>query len=217
MTFNIEQARHAMIEQQVRPWNVVDMRVLETMKIIPRELFVADAYKNLAFSDTSLPIGQDQWMLKPVIEGRLLQALNVQANDEVLVIGTGSGFLTACLAHMARAVTSIDTHADFIEAAKAKMLSLELNNVQFEQADIFNFQSNRQFDAIAVTGAVSEIPENIKQLLLPNGRLFIMHGQSPVQEAVCITRVGESFHYESLFETDVPFLLGAEQKPQFSL
>jgi protein-L-isoaspartate(D-aspartate) O-methyltransferase len=217
MTLNIEQARHAMIEQQIRPWNVVDMQVLATMSNIPRELFVSENYKNIAFADTSLPIGQDQWMLKPVVEGRLLQALNVQANDEVLVIGTGSGFITACLAHMARAVTSIDIHAEFIETVKAKLKTLELTNVQFELADIFTYQPSRQFNAIAITGAVSEIPSNIKDWLLPNGRLFIIHGQSPSQEAICITRVGDKFESESLFETNVPYLHGAQPKPQFSL
>ena len=217
MTLNIEQARHAMIEQQIRPWNVVDMQVLATMSNIPRELFVSENYKNIAFADTSLPIGQDQWMLKPVVEGRLLQALNVQANDEVLVIGTGSGFITACLAHMARAVTSIDIHAEFIETVKAKLKTLELTNVQFELVDIFSYQPSRQFNAIAITGAVSEIPSNIKDWLLPNGRLFIIHGQSPSQEAICITRVGDKFVSESLFETDVPYLYGAQPKPKFSL
>lgn len=217
MTLNIEQARHAMIEQQIRPWNVVDMQVLATMSNIPRELFVSENYKNLAFADTALPIGQDQWMLKPVVEGRLLQALKVQANDEVLVIGTGSGFITACLAQMARAVTSIDIHAEFNETVKAKLKTLELSNVQFELADIFSYQPSRQFNAIAVTGAVTEIPDNIKDWLLPNGRLFIIHGQSPSQEAVCITRVGNQFESESLFETDVPYLNGAQPKPQFSL
>ena len=217
MTLNIEQARHAMIEQQIRPWNVVDMQVLATMSSIPRELFVPENYKNLAFTDTSLPIGEDQWMLKPVIEGRLLQALNVQANDEVLVIGTGSGFITACLAQMARAVTSVDIHAEFIESCKEKLKTLELSNVQFEQADIFNYAPSHQYNAIAVTGAVSSIPEHIKDWLLPNGRLFIIHGQSPSQEAICITRVGNQFETESLFETDVPYLQGAQPKPQFSL
>ncbi|MBP6299032.1 MAG: protein-L-isoaspartate O-methyltransferase [Arenimonas sp.] len=217
MTFNIEQARNAMVEQQVRPWNVVDLQVLETLNSIPRELFVPEAYQKLAFTDTALPIGQDQWTLKPVIEGRLLQALKIQANDEVLVVGTGSAFLTACMAQMARAVTSIDIHAEFIELAKTKLKSLELNNVEFEHADVFNYQPNRQFNVIAITGAMALVPENIKNWLLPNGRLFVIHGQSPVQEALLITRVGESFESESLFETDVPYLTGAQHKPQFSL
>ncbi len=217
MTLNIEQARHAMVEQQVRPWNVVDLHVLETLTSVPREIFVPEQYKQLAFTDTSLPIGHEQWMLKPVVEGRLLQALNLKANDEVLEVGTGSGFITACLARMTRAVTSIDIHADFIDAAKTKLKSLDLNNVHFEHVDVFNYQPNRQFDAIVITGSMVVLPEAFKNWLLPQGRLFIIQGQSPVQEAVCITRVGDRFESESLFETDVPYLVGAQPTSHFSL
>lgn len=217
MTLNIEQARHAMVEQQVRPWNVVDLHVLETLTSVPREIFVPEQYKQLAFTDTSLPIGHEQWMLKPVVEGRLLQALNLKANDEVLEVGTGSGFITACLARMTRAVTSIDIHADFIDAAKTKLKSLDLNNVHFEHVDVFNYQPNRQFDAIVITGSMVVLPETFKTWLLPQGRLFVIQGQSPVQEAVCITRVGDRFESESLFETDVPYLIGAQPTSHFSL
>lgn len=217
MTFNIEQARHAMVEQQVRPWNVVNMQVLETLSSVPREQFVPEQYRKLAFTDTSLPIGHEQWMLKPVVEGRMLQALSLKANDEVLEVGTGSGFITACLAHLVRAVTSIDIHAEFIESAKSKLKSLELNNVHFEHADVFSYQPNRQFDAIVITGSMAVVPESFKKWLLPNGRLFVIQGQSPVQEAVCMTRVGDQFESESLFETDVPYLVGAQPTSHFSL
>ena len=217
MTLNIEQARHAMIEQQVRPWNVVDMQALGAMNAMPRERFVPAQYKSLAFTDAALPIGHGEWMLKPVVEGRMLQALKLGANDDVLEIGTGSGFITACLAHLARAVTSIDIHADFVDAAKAKLAELEITNVQYECVDALTYRPDRQFDAIAVTGAVAVVPETFKQWLRPNGRLFVIHGQSPVQEAVCITRTGDAFETESLFETDVPYLLGASPKQLFSL
>jgi len=217
MTLNVEQARHAMIEQQVRPWNVVDLQALDAMTIIPREKFVPEQYKNLAFTDTALPIGHGQWMFKPVLEGRMLQALQIKADDEVLVVGTGSGFITACLAHLARAVTSIDIYADFIESSKLTLTQLALTNIQLEQADALSYQPNHQFDAIAITGAVAEIPESFKQWLRPNGRLFVIHGASPNQEAICITRVGDNFITESLFETDVPFLIGASPKTLFTL
>lgn len=217
MTLNVEQARHAMIEQQVRPWNVVDLQTLDAMSSIPREKFAPEQYKNLAFTDTALPLGHGQWMFKPVLEGRMLQALQLKADDDVLIVGTGSGFITACVAHLARAVTSIDIHADFIELAKSNLKQLEFTNVQFENADALSYQPNHQFDAIAVTGAVAEIPESFKQWLRPNGRLFVIHGVSPAQEAVCITRVGEQFNTESLFETDVPFLTGASPKALFTL
>jgi protein-L-isoaspartate(D-aspartate) O-methyltransferase len=217
MTLNIEQARHAMIEQQVRPWNVVDLQVLGAMNAMPRERFVPEQYTSLAFADAALPIGHGEWMLKPVVEGRMLQALKLDANDDVLEIGTGSGYITACLAYLTRAVTSIDIHADFVAAAKAKLAELELTNVQCECADALAYQPDHLFDAIAVTGAVAVVPENFKQWLRPNGRLFVIQGQSPVQEAVCITRTGDTFVTESLFETDVPYLLGAGPKELFSL
>ena len=129
MTLNIEQARHAMIEQQVRPWNVVDMQALGAMNAMPRERFVPAQYKSLAFTDAALPIGHGEWMLKPVVEGRMLQALKLGANDDVLEIGTGSGFITACLAYLARAVTSIDIHADFRDAYCNCVPVLELDDV----------------------------------------------------------------------------------------
>ena len=217
MTLNIEQARHAMIEQQVRPWDVVDLRVLDAMSAVPRERFVPAQYANLAFTDAALPIGHDEWMFKPVIEGRMLQALKIDANDEVLEIGTGSGFITACLAHLARSVTSIDIHADFIAATKTKLENLEIANVQLACADAMDFRPEAVFDVIAVTGAVASVPDAFKQWLRPNGRLFIIHGVSPVQEATCITRQGDGFVTESLFETDVPYLHGAGPKDLFTL
>lgn len=217
MTLNMEQARHAMIEQQVRPWDVVDLQVLAALGAVPRESFAPSQYKSLAFADAALPIGHGEWMFKPVVEGRMLQALKLNANDDVLEIGTGTGFITACLATLARAVTSIDIHADFVEGAKARLSALEFSNVQCEQADALGYRPDRQFDAIAVTGAVAVVPDAFKQWLRPNGRLFVIQGLSPVQEAVCITRNGEGFDTESLFETDVPYLTGAGPKELFSL
>lgn len=216
MTLDIEQARYAMIEQQVRPWDVVDLQVLQTLTAIPRERFVPDQHKALAFADTALPIGHGQSMFKPVLEGRMLQAVAIQANDEVLEIGTGSGFITACLAHMARAVTSLDIHADFLDSARAKLKALDLNNVRFEQADALNFHPKQQFDAILVTAAVAQIPEAFKQWLRPGGRLFVIQGLSPVQEALCLSRFGDTYSIESVLETDVPYLIGAQPEPKFT-
>jgi len=217
MNMNIEQARHAMIEQQIRPWDVVDMQVLNTMQQVPRERFVPDAYQSLAFADTELPLTHGQSMLKPVVEARLLQALALNANDEVLEIGTGSGYITACLANMARSVTSIDLYEDFISATKAHLNALDLNNVRLIKADALQFEPNQQFDAIAVTAAVSSVPSSFLQWLRPGGRLFIVEGNAPAQEALCITRTADGFDRKSLFETDVPYLLGAEPVDHFTL
>ena len=214
---NFEQARFAMIEQQVRPWDVLDTRVLSAMKAVRREDFVADAHRQLAFADLPLPLAHGESMLKPVLEGRLLQALALEPGDEVLEIGTGSGYLTACMARLARAVTSIDLHADFTTAAKARLERAGIGNVRLETADAFAWQPGRSFDAIAVTGAVAELPAAFGQWLRPGGRMFVVRGYSPVQEALRVTRRGEELAAESLFETDIPYLHGAEPAAQFNL
>lgn len=217
MTMNVEHARHAMIEQQVRPWDIVDLQVLAAMSAVPRENFVPAAYRDLAFADTALPIGHGETMFKPVLEGRMLQALKLQANDEVLEVGTGSGYITACLASLCRSLVTVDLHADFIAGAKERLAALDLNNVRYEQADALAFDPGQQFDAIAVTGAVTDVPPSFLNWLRPGGRLFIIRGQSPVQEAVCLTRTAQGFDTESLFETDIPYLVGAQPVDRFSL
>jgi len=216
MSMNFDQARFAMIEQQVRPWDVLDPRVLEAMSTVHREDFVPSAHRNLAFADLPLPLAHGESMMKPVLEGRTLQALALEPSEEVLEIGTGSGFLTACLAHLARAVTSIDIHADFLEAARARLDDAGIGNVRLENADALSWQPGRQFDAIAVTGAVAQVPELFAGWLRPGGRLFVVRGLSPVQEAVRATRRGEVLNYESLFETDIRYLRSPAPAPAFT-
>lgn len=217
MSVNFEQARFAMVEQQVRPWDVLDPRVLDVLHLLQREDFVSSEHRNLAYTDIALPLAHDEVMMKPVLEGRLLQALDLNSQDDVLEIGTGSGFVTACLSHLAREVVSLDIQADFIEQAKQRLNNAGLRNVRLECADALNWQNDRRFDAIAVTAAVASIPEIFAQWLKPNGRMFIIRGHSPVQEALRVTHRGDSLHEESLFETDVPYLRGAEPKPSFTL
>lgn len=217
MSMNFDQARFAMIEQQVRPWDVLDPRVLEALMVVHREDFVVPSQRQLAFADLPLPLAHGEVMMKPVVEGRMMQALLLEPSDEVLEIGTGSGFVTACLAQLARAVTSIDMHADFIESAGQRLAHAGISNVRLETADALAWQPGRQFDAIAVTAAVGIIPQIFTDWLKPGGRLFVIHGLSPVQEAVRITRRADSLQTESLFETDVPYLHGAEPVPHFTL
>jgi len=217
MPIDFQQARHAMVEQQVRPWDVLDPRVLDTLMHVPREDFVPPRHRKLAFADLPLPLEHGEAMMKPVLEGRMLQALALAPSDEVLEIGTGSGFVTACLAHLARDVVSIDRHADFVERARQRLAGERVTNVRIDVADAFSWQPGRQFDAIAVTAAVAKDPEYFGQWLKPGGRLFVVHGLSPVQEALRITRRGDGFHRESLFETDLAYLHGAAPAPTFVL
>ena len=214
---NFDQARFAMIEQQVRPWDVLDPRVLDALMQVHREDFVAAAHKQLAFADLPLPLAHGEVMMKPVLEGRMLQALALDPGEEVLEIGTGSGFITACLARLARAVTSVELHADFSESAGQRLAAAGVNNVRLQVADALHWQPGRQFDAIAVTAAVATIPSLFTDWLKPGGRLFVIRGYSPVQEAVRVVRRDDGLQIESLFETDVPYLHGAEPVPHFTL
>lgn len=217
MPIDFQQARYAMVEQQVRPWDVLDPRVLDTLLQVHREDFVPPRHRKLAFADLALPLEHGETMMKPVLEGRMLQAMAIEPSDEVLEIGTGSGFVTACLAALARDVVSIDRHTDFIERAKQRLTSDGIANVRLECADAFAWQPGRQFDAICVTAAVAKDPEYFGAWLKPGGRLFVVHGLSPVQEALRITRRGDLFLRESLFETDLPYLHGAAPAPSFVL
>jgi protein-L-isoaspartate(D-aspartate) O-methyltransferase len=218
MPIDFELARHAMVEQQVRPWEVLDPRVLGVLASLRREDFVPPRHRRLAFTDMALPLEHGEVMMKPVVEGRLLQALDLSPEDEVLEIGTGSGFLTACLAHLARDVLSIDIHADFVERARGRLAATGLSNVRVEVADAMRFVTERRFDAVAVTGAVATLPPGFLAWLKPGGRLFVVRGHSPAQEAVLLRQSGgTAIAPESLFETDVPYLHGAAPLERFAL
>ena len=212
-----EQARFNMIEQQIRPWDVLDQRVLDVMKNIPREQFVPESCRSLAFADTSIPLGHDQVMMAPKLEGRLLQALAIKPDDKVLEIGTGSGHLTACLASLAQHVTSIDIRPDFTAAAGEKLAALKIRNVTLETADAAaGIQSDTRYDAIAVTGSLPSLQQQFQQNLEIGGRLFIITGSLPIMEASLITRIDEhNWASESLLETCIPPLLNASRSQEF--
>lgn len=218
MSIDFESARHAMVEQQIRPWDVLDPLVLDALGTVRREDFVPPRQRKLAFADVALPLEHGEFMFKPVLEGRLLQALELAPEMEVLEVGTGTGFVTACLAHIVRAVHSIDLHASFVERARGRLENLGYAGARVEQADAFSFEPGRQFDAVAIGGAVAEIPDRFRGWVRPGGRLFVIRGHSPVQEAVVLTRLeGDHWREESLFETDVPYLRGAEPRARFVL
>ncbi|HEX7339983.1 MAG TPA: protein-L-isoaspartate O-methyltransferase [Rhodanobacteraceae bacterium] len=219
MTLNFEQARRNMINNQVRPWDVVDMAVLDALGRVHREDFVADHLREQAFVDVMLPLGHGEVMLKPVLEGRILQALGLGKDDRVLEIGTGSGYLTACMATLAGHVTSIDIHADFTDTARARLARAGIDNVALDTADAMrDFQPNGRFDAVVVTGAVPEIPAHFQEWLKPASRLFVIAGQSPVMTAWLTTTTAQGQrHEQSLFETDLPYLVHAAPAPAFTL
>jgi protein-L-isoaspartate(D-aspartate) O-methyltransferase len=216
-TIDYAKARELMVEQQIRPWDVFDPRVLAALAEVPREDFVPDAHRTLAYADIALPLGHGESMMKPVVEGRALQALELSPGDDVLEIGTGSGFLAACLGRLAREVVSLERHADLAGAARARLAAHGVGNVNVIAADAFSWESNRRFAAICVTGAVASIPSRFVEWLQPNGRMFIVRGRSPAMEAVLLRNQSGSPRIESLFETDLPYLAGAAPAPTFEL
>jgi protein-L-isoaspartate(D-aspartate) O-methyltransferase len=213
----IEQARFNMIEQQIRTWDVLDQRVLDVMNSVPREQFVPEHYRSLAFADTNIPLGHDQVMMAPKLEGRLLQALAITADDAVLEIGTGSGYLTACLARLGKHVTSLDITADFTTAAAAKLEAQGISNVTLETLDAAEgIESEKRYDVIAVTGSLPLLQQQFQKNLAVGGRLFIITGSLPIMEANLITRVEENhWSSECLLETCIPPLLHAARPQAF--
>ena len=216
MTIDYNQAREMMVEQQVRPWDVLDARVLGVLATLPREKFVPEIHRALAYADVEIPLGHGQKMMKPVVEGRTLQALLLQDGDEVLEIGTGGGYLAACMGALAREVVSLEIQPELAARAREQLDASGLGgNVRIENVDALHYATDRRFDAICVTAAVTEIPSLFLQWLRPGGRLFAVRGRSPVMEAVLVHNEVNGPRIESLFETDVPYLAGAAPAPQF--
>ena len=200
-------AKFNMIEQQLRPWEVLDGNVLSVLDKLNREDFVPDMYKGLAYADCQIPLPNAASMFPPTVEGRMLQALLITKDDRILEVGTGSGYITACLSTLGKQVLSLDIDPTSQQTAAAILKSLSLDNVEFEQASAFDCSYDQDFDAIAVTGSVTVVPDNLKQALTVGGRLFVIVGESPAMQALLITRVSNNeWTTESLFETDLPAL-----------
>lgn len=218
MTIDYSLAREKMVEQQVRPWDVLDLRVLDVLARLPREVFVPESHRAVAYADLEIPLGHGQYMMKPVIEGRMLQALDLQSGEDVLEIGTGSGFVSACLGELGREVVSLEIDPALAAAARANLDAAGLgSNVRIDVADAFAWSSDRRFDAVCVTAAVTEIPPQFLAWLRPGGRLFAIRGCAPVMEAVLVRADAGGPRTESLFETDLAYYLrGAAPVPKFT-
>lgn len=204
-----------MVEQQVRPWDVLNPRVLEVIGEIPRENFAPDEYKNLAYVDTSIPLGSYQDrpcnMAHPIIDGRILQELDIHDEDLILEIGTGSGYLTACLATLGRHVDSVDINEDMTAMAEKNLQALDINNVNLSTGDASEtWEQKRNYDVIAITAAMKSIPTSYKKLLKIGGRMFVVTGDAPAMTAYRVTRTGENeWTSEELFETSIEPMIQA--------
>lgn len=218
MEFDVDRARFNMIEQQIRPWEVLDQRVLDTIAAVPRERFVPERYRHLAFADLEIPLGHDQFMMAPKVEARMLQSLEIRDDDLILEIGTGSGYVTACLARLGRSVDSVDIFADFTESARAKLEAEGIRNVMLETGDAAHgWNQGQEYDVIAVTGSLPEYVTDFERQLAVGGRLFVVVGEPPVMEAMLVRRVREEeFHRTPVFETCLRPLLHVSRRPRFA-
>jgi protein-L-isoaspartate(D-aspartate) O-methyltransferase len=213
---NTDFARQQMVDQQVRAWAVLNAGILNVLRMVPREQFVPTGFEPLAFADTEIPIGHGQSMMTPTMEGRVLQALEVGPSASVLEVGTGSGFLTACLARLAEKVTSIDIHEDFLKTASANLEDSGIFNVELLTMDATQELPDEKFDAIAVTGSIQNFDPRFVMALKPDGKLFIVVGNAPAMDVRVVQRTGDNdWQTESLFETEVAPLVNGSEPRQF--
>ena len=212
---DFDTARFNMVEQQVRPWEVLDQAVLDRLAAVPRERFVPKDYRRLAYADTRIPLGNGDVMMPPREEGRLLQALALTARDHVLEVGTGSGYLAALAAGLSRRVTTVEISPE--RKARAEKSLAEFNNVDVIEGDaVRGWAAAAPYDAIAVTGSLPELDDAFLRQLKPGGRLFVVVGEAPAMEARLVTRTGaQDWATESLFETVLPPLAGARRPNRF--
>ncbi len=214
---NTEIARAKMIEQQVRAWDVLDKTVLDVLAATPREEFVPPAFRPLAFADAEVPIGHGESMMTPTVEGRVLQALELEPGDRVLEVGTGSGYLTACLAKLAGSVVSIELHADLLASAGDRLEAAGIDNVELLEMDAMRALPEGRFDAIAVTGSIQHFDPRFVEALRRGGRLFVVVGDAPVMDARLVRFEGENDWFsESLFETVLKPLVHGAEPPKFA-
>jgi protein-L-isoaspartate(D-aspartate) O-methyltransferase len=214
---NIEQARFNMIEQQIRPWNVLDTEILALLHVVKREQFVPAAYQNLAFADIEIPLPGGDVMLAPKFEARTLQELNVKKHETVLEIGTGSGYMAALLAHRGAKVTSVEINADNRVLAQKNLARAGIHNVTVEEGNgALGWDKGAPYDVIVISGALEVLPEAILKQVKVGGRIAAITGQPPVMEFSIITRTGDTaWNPVKVFETNIRYLAGTPVPSHF--
>jgi protein-L-isoaspartate(D-aspartate) O-methyltransferase len=218
---NLEQARSNMVEQQIRPWEVLDQDVLDLLYTVPREEFVPTAYRNLAFADLEIPLGEGERMWAPKIEAKVLQALAPKRSERVLEVGTGSGYLTALLAHRAAQVYSVELRPALAAFGKANIARHGLDNVTLETGDgARGYAKWGPYDVVVLTGSVPVLPQAVLESLAPGGRVFAVVGEAPVMTAKIVTcsapGAATTYRTVELFETLLAPLANCERPSRFT-
>lgn len=215
-TMDTDIARRQMIGQQLRAWDVLDERVLDVIEAVPREMFVPTDWRGLAYADTKIPLGRGRQLPPPGIQGRILQALLPRADEHGLEIGSGTGYLTACLAGLCAQVTSVEPDAELAATARANLARLGIRNVRLLEGDGLSMEFTERFDVVCVNGSLRERRPALEHLLAQGGRLFVVTGKPPAMQAARVTRTGESeWVTERIFETCLPPLDDARQPAEF--
>lgn len=214
---NVEQARFNMIEQQIRPWDVLDTSVLALLSAVRREDFIPAEHRAQAFMDLEIPLGQGRALLAPRVEARMVQDLNLSKRDTVLLIGATTGYVTALLAHKAQRVIGLEPDAGLAAQARTNLRNASVNNAEIVQADgTAGFPGQAPYDAILLTGSVASVPQNLLDQLKTGGRLLAIVGQEPVMQATLFTRVSDvRFDSQVLFDTIAPRLAGYAEPSRF--
>ena len=214
---NFDQARFNMVEQQIRTWQVLDLRVLDVFQKIKRELFTPTAYQDMTYSDTEIPLANGQFMLAPCIQARLIHDLHLTGSEKVLEVGTGSGYATAVLASLSKRVISIERDAELALSAKSNLQKASIGNAEVRVGDgTQGSPAEGPFDAIILQGSVPEIPQQLLDQLQINGRLIAVVGEEPMMQAHLVTRHGlKSFTHKELWDTVIPRLEGVQEPSQF--
>ena len=214
---NLEQARTNMVEQQIRTWEVLDQDVLDLLYLVPREDFVPEKHRALAFSEIEIPLGEGERMWQPKIEARVLQELNIRKTDRVLEVGTGSGYLAALMSHRASQVFSVEIHPALAQFGRANLERHGADNVTVQIGDAARgWPSHAPYDVIVLTGSTPLLPRSFVEQLAPAGRLFAVVGEPPVMTArLVVATMPGAWRSSDLFETVIAPLVNAEHPPRF--